>query len=50
MGYYTSIEGLIKGCAAYYNRSEIANGNLSTLTEVINQYINCIDKLRETLE
>lgn len=50
MGYYTSIEGLIKGCCGYFNRKEIENGNLKNLNEAVKQITDNFEKLKEMLE
>lgn len=50
IGYYTSISGLMQSCIINLNRNSIADGDIKTLKECIEQINNTYEELKSILE
>ena len=50
IGYYTSLSGLMQSCVINLNRSSIADGDIKTLKECIEQMNSVYDELKSILE
>ena len=49
VGYYSTIDSLIKGCIGHALRTKILNGELKTIDDVLKESQKMLNKLKEIL-
>ena len=49
LGYYSTLSLLIKACVTYYNRKAVKSGQVSSLTEAVEQIESVYSKLNDMI-